>query len=52
MKGKGEIDKELFNNEPAILAGNLEDSIYIEENTCASQPMVLTMVGLVGSLLS
>jgi len=23
------IDKEPFNNEPAIFAGNLEDSIYV-----------------------
>jgi len=29
MKGKGVIDKEPFNNEPAIFAGNLEDSIYV-----------------------
>jgi hypothetical protein len=29
MKEKGETDKELYDNEPTILAGNLEDSIYI-----------------------
>jgi len=29
MKGTGEIDKEPFDNEPAILAGNLEDSAYV-----------------------
>lgn len=29
MKGSGEPDKEPFNNEPALLAGNLEDSHYV-----------------------
>jgi hypothetical protein len=29
MKGKGEVDKGPFSDEPAILAGNLEDSIYV-----------------------
>ena len=29
MKEKGETDKELYDNEPTILAGNREDCIYI-----------------------
>ena len=42
MKEKGETDKEPYDNEPTILAGNLEDCIYIEESTCDSQPMTGT----------
>jgi hypothetical protein len=29
MKEKGETDKELYDNEPTILAGNREDYVYI-----------------------
>ena len=29
MKEKGETDKEPYDNEPTILAGNLEDCVYI-----------------------
>ena len=29
MKEEREDDKELYNNEPTILAGNLEDCFYI-----------------------
>ena len=42
MKEEGESDEELYKNEPTIWAGNREDSISIEESTCASQPMIGT----------
>ena len=29
MKEKGETDKELYDNEPPITTGNLEDCIYL-----------------------
>jgi len=32
MKQKGETDKELYDNEPTILAGNRVDCIYIYKN--------------------
>ena len=39
MKEKGETDKEPYDNEQTILAGNLRGLyLYIEESTCASQP--------------
>ena len=41
MKQKGETDKDLYDNEPTILAGNREACIYIQESTCVSQPMIL-----------
>jgi hypothetical protein len=42
MKQKGETDKDLYDNEPTILAGNREACIYIQESTCVSQPMIGT----------
>jgi hypothetical protein len=37
MKEKGETDKELYDNEPTILAGNLEDCIlYRRKYLCES----------------
>ena len=40
MKEEGKSDEELYENEPTILAGNQEEPLYIEESTCASQPMI------------
>jgi len=43
MKEKGETDKEPHDNEPTILLGwHPARGPYIEESTCASQPMIGT----------
>jgi hypothetical protein len=42
MKEEGKSDDELYKNEPTAWAGNLEGSLYIEETTCPSQPMIGT----------
>ena len=36
MKEKGETDKEPYDNEPTILAGNLEGHVYRRKYLCQS----------------